>query len=42
VYLVQDKTEKQDFASKCIDKAYLMEDGGFVDNSLFNNFFFKK
>ncbi|CAK59826.1 unnamed protein product (macronuclear) [Paramecium tetraurelia] len=34
VYLVLDKDNKQDFASKCVEKRYLKEDGGF--QALFN------
>ncbi|CAD8113947.1 unnamed protein product [Paramecium sonneborni] len=34
VYLVVDKDNKQDFASKCVEKRYLKEDGGF--QALFN------
>ncbi|CAD8057228.1 unnamed protein product [Paramecium sonneborni] len=34
VYLVMKKNSKDQFASKCVDKKYLIEDGGF--NGLFN------
>lgn len=32
VYLVKEKDkEKKEFASKCIEKSYLIEDGGYVN-----------
>lgn len=30
VYLVIERDEKAEFASKCVEKRYLREDGGFV------------
>jgi len=40
VYLVKEKDkEKKQFASKCIEKTYLMQDGGYVKTFLLNNYF---
>lgn len=31
VYLVVDKEDHNEYASKCVEKRYLKEDGGFVN-----------